>query len=199
MFATHNLFLYLHSSQPITLQEFERSGIQSADFTQGRTRYHEKQQKFPKRNNKRCDGLRCACRYRLKTHTIGACASSLVKDDRGFTRCTTTCEATCAKQSLREERSAYQNYPWQSGQHCVSRRQCSWPPCQSPSAEFKPKVAVAAFRLYGDQSVFESEATRAAKSLLTSFGSSSVTVRANTKSGDDANLKGGRNHVATGC
>jgi tetratricopeptide (TPR) repeat protein len=54
-------------------------------------------------------------------------------------------------------------------------------------AELKPKTAVAAFGLYGDQNVFESEATRAAKIVAERFGGSS-TVRANTKSRTDAGL-----------
>jgi tetratricopeptide (TPR) repeat protein len=56
-------------------------------------------------------------------------------------------------------------------------------------AEFKPKVAVAAFGLDGDQSVFESEATRAAKIVADRFGSSSVTVRSNTKRREEANAE----------
>jgi tetratricopeptide (TPR) repeat protein len=55
-------------------------------------------------------------------------------------------------------------------------------------AETRPKAAVAAFGLYGDQNVFESEATHAAKIVAERFGGSSVTVRANTKSRADANL-----------
>src|SRR5262249_12824325 len=54
-------------------------------------------------------------------------------------------------------------------------------------AEFKPQVAVVAFGLNGDQSVFESEATKAAKVAADRFGSSSVTVRVNTKSREEAN------------
>jgi len=59
----------------------------------------------------------------------------------------------------------------------------------SNSAEFKPKVVVAAFGLYGDQGVFESEANSAARIVADRFGSSSVIVRANTKHRDDANLE----------
>jgi tetratricopeptide (TPR) repeat protein len=61
--------------------------------------------------------------------------------------------------------------------------------CVPPShgAESRPKVAVAAFGLYGDQSVFESEATRAAKIVAARFGSSSVVVHSNTKHREDAN------------
>jgi tetratricopeptide (TPR) repeat protein len=51
----------------------------------------------------------------------------------------------------------------------------------------KPKVAIAAFGLDGDQSVFESEATKAAKIVAESFGSTSVIVRSNTKKREDAN------------
>jgi tetratricopeptide (TPR) repeat protein len=56
-------------------------------------------------------------------------------------------------------------------------------------AEFRPQVAVVAFGLNGDQSVFESEATKAAKIVADRFGSGSVTVRANTKRREDANLE----------
>jgi tetratricopeptide (TPR) repeat protein len=55
--------------------------------------------------------------------------------------------------------------------------------------EIKPKVAVAAFGLDGDQSVFESEAAKAAKIVAERFGSSSVTVRSNTKHREDANAE----------
>lgn len=51
----------------------------------------------------------------------------------------------------------------------------------------KPKTAVIAFGLYGDQSVFESEATRAAKLVAERFASSSTIVRSNTATRDDAN------------
>jgi Flp pilus assembly protein TadD len=58
----------------------------------------------------------------------------------------------------------------------------------SHGAEFKPKVVVAAFGLYGDQSVFESEAKGAAQIVADRFGGSPVIVRANTKRREDANL-----------
>lgn len=51
----------------------------------------------------------------------------------------------------------------------------------------KPKVVIAAFGLDGDQSVFESEATKAAKIVADRFGSTSVTVKSNTKKLDEAN------------
>jgi tetratricopeptide (TPR) repeat protein len=56
-------------------------------------------------------------------------------------------------------------------------------------AEVKPKVAVVAFGLYGDQSVFESEAKGAARIVADRFGGSPVIVRANTKSRADANFE----------
>jgi hypothetical protein len=61
--------------------------------------------------------------------------------------------------------------------------------CVPPShgAESRPKVAVAAFGLYGDQRVFESEATRAAKIVADRFGSSSVVVHSNTMHREGAN------------
>jgi Flp pilus assembly protein TadD len=59
---------------------------------------------------------------------------------------------------------------------------------ESKPKESKPKVAVAAFGLDGDQSVFESEATHAAAIVAGRFGSSSVTVHSNTKRREDANL-----------
>src|SRR5258708_24676203 len=58
----------------------------------------------------------------------------------------------------------------------------------SHGAEFRPKVVVAAFGLYGDQGVFESEANGAARIVADRFGHSPVIVRANTKRRDDANL-----------
>ncbi len=59
----------------------------------------------------------------------------------------------------------------------------------SHGAAFKPKVVVAAFGLYGDQGVFESEANGAARLVADRFGGSPVIVRANTKRRDDANLE----------
>jgi len=58
----------------------------------------------------------------------------------------------------------------------------------SHGGAFKPKVVVAAFGLYGDQGVFESEANGAARIVADRFGGSPVIVRANTKRRDDANL-----------
>jgi len=58
----------------------------------------------------------------------------------------------------------------------------------SYGADSKPKVVVAAFGLYGDQGVFESEANGAARIVAERFGSRPVIVRANTKRRDDANL-----------
>src|SRR5215831_2479372 len=59
----------------------------------------------------------------------------------------------------------------------------------SYGVELKPKVTIAAFGLYGDQSVFESEAKGAARIVADRFGGSPVIVRANTKSRDDANAQ----------
>jgi tetratricopeptide (TPR) repeat protein len=53
-------------------------------------------------------------------------------------------------------------------------------------AEIRTKAAVAAFGLYGDQNVFESEATRAAKIVAERFPGGAVAVRANTKRRADA-------------
>jgi tetratricopeptide (TPR) repeat protein len=58
----------------------------------------------------------------------------------------------------------------------------------SHGAEFKPTITVAAFGLYGDQSVFDSEAKGAARIVADRFGASSVIVRANTKRREDATL-----------
>src|SRR5262249_1773713 len=49
----------------------------------------------------------------------------------------------------------------------------------SYGVELKPKVTIAAFGLYGDQSVFESEAKGAARIVADRFGGSPVIVRAN--------------------
>jgi hypothetical protein len=51
------------------------------------------------------------------------------------------------------------------------------------------KVAVVAFGLFGDQSVFESEANGAARILAARFGAEPVIVRANTKQGGDATAR----------
>ncbi len=61
--------------------------------------------------------------------------------------------------------------------------------CFSHGAEFKPKLTIAAFGLYGDQNVFESEAKRAAGIVADRFPGSSVIVHANTKSREDANFQ----------
>src|SRR5215475_4440516 len=74
-------------------------------------------------------------------------------------------------------------------------RQASWltafffalaPASISYGAGFTPKAAVVAFGLYGDQSVFESEANGAARVIADRFGASPAIVRANTKSREDA-------------
>jgi tetratricopeptide (TPR) repeat protein len=74
-------------------------------------------------------------------------------------------------------------------------RQASWfvavflalaPASISYGAGFAPKVTVVAFGLYGDQSVFESEAKGAARIIADRFGASPAIVRANTKSREDA-------------
>src|SRR5437870_5784724 len=57
----------------------------------------------------------------------------------------------------------------------------------APAAE--RKVAVVAFGLYGDQSVFESEANGAARMLADRLGGDPVIVRANTKSRADVTVK----------
>ncbi len=57
------------------------------------------------------------------------------------------------------------------------------------AAETGPKVAVVAFGLFGDQSVFESEATGAARIVADRFGGSPIIVRANTKSQSDATVE----------
>jgi len=56
------------------------------------------------------------------------------------------------------------------------------------SAESDPKVAVVAFGLFSDQSVFESEAKGAAQIVVDRFGGGPVIVRANTRSRSDATV-----------
>jgi hypothetical protein len=56
----------------------------------------------------------------------------------------------------------------------------------TPAAAAGPKVAVVAFGLFGDQSVFESEAKGAAGIFANRFRGASVIVRANTRSRSDA-------------
>jgi tetratricopeptide (TPR) repeat protein len=63
------------------------------------------------------------------------------------------------------------------------------PASASGGTELKPKVTVAAFGLYGDQNVFESEAKGAARIVADRFGGSPVIVHANTKSREDANFE----------
>jgi hypothetical protein len=57
------------------------------------------------------------------------------------------------------------------------------------AAESGPKVAVVAFGLFGDQSVFESEAKGAARIVADRLGGGPVVVRANTKSRSDATIE----------
>ena len=52
-------------------------------------------------------------------------------------------------------------------------------------AESKAEARVVAFGLFGDQSVFASEAKGAAQIVASHFGSSPVIVRANTKSREE--------------
>jgi Peptidase C13 family len=61
-------------------------------------------------------------------------------------------------------------------------------PASAPAAASRPKVAVVAFGLFGDQSVFESEAKSAARITARRFGGSPVIVRANTKSRSNATV-----------
>jgi hypothetical protein len=56
----------------------------------------------------------------------------------------------------------------------------------SSALETSAKVAVVSFGLFGDQSVFESEARAAARIVATRFGGGPVVVRANTKTREDA-------------
>ena len=56
----------------------------------------------------------------------------------------------------------------------------------SQGAELKPKVTVAAFGLWSDQSVFESEAKGAAQIVADRLGASPAIVRANTRNREDA-------------
>jgi hypothetical protein len=56
----------------------------------------------------------------------------------------------------------------------------------SATSEAAAKVAVVAFGLFGDQSVFESEARAAAQIIATRFDGDPVVVRANTKTRRDA-------------
>jgi Peptidase C13 family len=63
------------------------------------------------------------------------------------------------------------------------------PASVSLAAESSPKVAVVAFGLFGDQSVFESEAKGAAGIVASRFGGSPVIVRANTRSRSDATVE----------
>ncbi len=63
------------------------------------------------------------------------------------------------------------------------------PASVSQGAESKPKVAVVAFGLFGDQSVFESEAKGAARIVADRFRGGSVTVRANTKGRGDVTVE----------
>src|SRR5262249_28744549 len=53
----------------------------------------------------------------------------------------------------------------------------------------KPKVAVVAFGLYGDQDVFESEAKGATRIVADRFGAGPVIVRFNKKSRADASFE----------
>ena len=61
--------------------------------------------------------------------------------------------------------------------------------CASDAAQPGPKVAVVAFGLFGDQSVFESEANGAARIVAKNFGGGPVIVRANSKTREDATVK----------
>jgi hypothetical protein len=64
----------------------------------------------------------------------------------------------------------------------------------APAAEPAPKVTVVSFGLFGNQSVFESEAKGAARILTDRFHAASTIVRFNTKRGGDAT---GENLYAT--
>jgi hypothetical protein len=57
------------------------------------------------------------------------------------------------------------------------------------AAESGPRIAVVAFGLFGDQSVFESEAKGAARIVADRLGGGPVVVRANTRSRSDATVE----------
>ncbi len=62
------------------------------------------------------------------------------------------------------------------------------PPPAAWSAESGPKVAIVAFGLFADQSVFESEANGAARIVADRFGGSPMIVRANSRGRSDATV-----------
>jgi Peptidase C13 family len=59
----------------------------------------------------------------------------------------------------------------------------------SAAAQDGPNVAVVAFGLFGDQSVFESEANGAARIVAKNFAGDPVIVRANSKNRNDATVR----------
>src|SRR6201990_3244116 len=65
-------------------------------------------------------------------------------------------------------------------------------PSVSPvhAVEDARKVSVVSFGLFGDQGVFRSEATGAAKVVADRFGSGRIDVRYNSKKGGDATIEG---------
>jgi hypothetical protein len=65
----------------------------------------------------------------------------------------------------------------------------SVPASAARAAESGLKVAIVAFGLFGDQSVFDSEARGAAQIAASRFGGGPVTVRANTKSRGNATTR----------
>jgi hypothetical protein len=65
----------------------------------------------------------------------------------------------------------------------------AWVPAASPTAAEGRKIAVVSFGLFGDQSVFESEAKGAAGIIARRFGADPVVVRANTKKRSDATVE----------
>src|SRR4051794_4448569 len=58
------------------------------------------------------------------------------------------------------------------------------------AADAPRKVAVVSFGLFGDQDVFRSEATDAAKIVASRFGGNPVVVQYNTKEGGKATIAG---------
>src|SRR5262245_27600263 len=63
------------------------------------------------------------------------------------------------------------------------------PPVLPAHAENAPKVSVVSFGLFGDQSVFRSEATGAAKIVASRFGKGPVDVQYNSKKGGKATIE----------
>jgi Tfp pilus assembly protein PilF len=180
-------------------RDFERNGNHVRDFMQAAAcRYRQSRKQFHNRNSKSAMTSRCA---EPSGRSIGRAARMRFPlspvNATGAHGATATCCGD-SRHGLREAKSrrtamrpVFSIVSIPSACLAVPLLLAAAPASHGAetSPGSKPKIAIAAFGLDGDQSVFESEAKRAAAVVSERFGSDSVIVRSNTKHREDANTE----------